>query len=131
MAAVPLGLILGSLDDQPAGPTGRPAAACCVRWPWPRPLALVPTLFDPPALVVAVLAGLCGFAIGAPGPGGQRRVRAGPAQRYRARAFGVVQGGLQLLQGAAVLAHRGAGPRFPVSTVVGAWSLGGVVLMIW
>lgn len=52
---------------------------------------------------------------------------------YRARAFGVVQGGLHLFQGVAVLATgflaaNTEGQTLP--TVVGLWSLGGVGLMI-
>ena len=50
---------------------------------------------------------------------------------YRARAFGVVQGGLHLLQGAAVLVtgalaqHNGN-----LALVVGLWSLGGLAAMV-
>ena len=48
---------------------------------------------------------------------------------FRARAFGVMQGGLQLSQGGAVLATGLLADRFPLPTVVGLWSVGGTVLM--
>ena len=48
---------------------------------------------------------------------------------FRARAFGVMQGGLQLSQGGAVLVTGLLADRFPLPTVVGLWSVGGTVLM--
>jgi hypothetical protein len=94
------------------------------------PLALVPAVVNPPITVVAGLALISGFAIGAllPVANGEF-VRALPTA-YRARAFGVVSAGLQLLQGAAVLATGALALRVDLPFVVGLWSLGGVLLMI-
>ena len=46
---------------------------------------------------------------------------------YRARAFGVMQGGLQLIQGGAVLVTGLLADHSPLPLVVGVWSVGGVV----
>jgi hypothetical protein len=48
---------------------------------------------------------------------------------YRARAFAVVQGLLQLSQGAAVLVTGIIGEHVRVPVVVGLWSAGGTLLM--
>jgi MFS family permease len=131
MGAVPLGAILGALmitrlvRPQTRQKLLRPLAVAI-------PLILVPAVFDPPVAIAALLAGLASFAMGAlvPVANGQF-VRALP-NAYRARAFGVVQGGLQVLQGTAVLVtgtiaqHNFRG----VPMVVGLWSLAGVALML-
>lgn len=129
MAAVPLGSILGALMiSRLVTPERRrrllgPLAIA-------GPLALVPALLNPPVPVVVVAAGLSGFAAGGllPVANGEF-VRLLPAQ-FRARAFGVVSGGLQLLQGSAVLATGALARHFHVASVVGAWSLAGVITMI-
>jgi len=128
MAAVPLGYLLGALSVSRlvAPPTRRqlirPLAIA-------TPLALVPALLDPPMVVVALLSCACGFAIGGLVPVANGLfVQALPTE-YRARAFGVVQGGLHLLQGAAVLITGGLAQLYPLPIVVGLWSLGGLVLM--
>jgi hypothetical protein len=129
MGAVPLGSILGALVVSRFTPPERrrqllrPLALA-------TPLALVPALADPPVVVVAVLAGACGFAMGGLVPiANGEFVRALP-NMYRARAFGVVQAGLHLLQGTAVLATGVLAQRVSLAVVVGLWSLAGVALMI-
>jgi len=47
----------------------------------------------------------------------------------RARAFGIMQGGLFIVQGTAVAVAGVAGQGVPVPTVVGGWSLLGVLIM--
>jgi MFS family permease len=128
MASVPAGWILGGLSvTRLMAPNTRqrfirPFAVCA-------PLALVPAIFSPPAGVVALLAGLCGFAMGGLVPVANAMfVRALPDE-YRARAFGVMQGGLALLQGGAVLVTGALAQVYELPLVVGAWSIGGVVLM--
>ncbi|MGE5828707.1 MAG: MFS transporter [Micromonosporaceae bacterium] len=128
MAAVPLGWILGGLSVSRLVPPRtrrrliRPFAIFA-------PLALVPAVTSPDASVVAVLAGLCGFAMGGLVPVANGLfVRALP-DAYRARAFGVMQGGLALLQGRALLVTGALASRFSLPVVVGLWSLGGVFLM--
>ena len=94
------------------------------------PLALVPAIFRPSAFVVAVLAAGCGAAMGALGPvANSQFVRRLPAE-YRARAFGVIQAGVQLLQGTAVLATGALSQKIAVPVVVGLWSLFGTALMV-
>lgn len=129
MAAVPLGSILGALT---ISRLIRPALRRQLLGPLAiaTPLTLVPMLTNPPTPLVVVFAGLCGFTLGGllPVANGEF-VRVLPSE-YRARAFGVVSGGLQLLQGSAVLATGLLARHFQVATVVGAWSLAGVVLMV-
>jgi hypothetical protein len=129
MGAVPLGLVLGSLAVTRLVPVAwrrrilRPLALA-------TPLALVPAVFDPPILVVAGLALASGFAIGALVPVANGEFVQALPNAYRARAFGVVSAGLQLLQGFAVLATGALALRIDLAVVVGLWSLGGVLLMI-
>jgi MFS family permease len=129
MAAVPLGSILCALTVTRLIPPARrrrllrPLGLA-------TPLVLVPAVFEPRVFGIAVMAGLCGFAIGGLVPVANGEfVRELPAA-YRARAFGVVQGGLQLLQGGAVLITGYLAHLWTLPVVVGLWSLGGVVLMI-
>ena len=80
--------------------------------------------------MVAGLALVSGFAIGALVPVANGEFVQALPNAYRARAFGVVSAGLQLLQGAAVLATGALALRIDLAVVVGLWSLGGVLLMI-
>jgi MFS family permease len=94
------------------------------------PLSLVPAIFAPPAVVVALLALCCGFAIaGLLPPANGMFVQSLPAG-YRARAFGVMQSGVQLTQGIAALLTGVLASRFDIPTVVGLWSLVGVALLL-
>ncbi|MCX5067145.1 MFS transporter [Micromonospora lupini] len=128
MVANPLGFILGGLlVSRLFGPTRRlalmrPLAVLA-------PLVLVPALFDPPPLVVALLAALCGFAVAGMLPMANGLfVRALP-DGFRARAFGVMATGVQIIQGFAVLATGLLAERFSIPVVVGVWSAAGVLLM--
>src|SRR5699024_8205416 len=94
------------------------------------PLALVPAVFDPPVAVAAALALVAGLAIGALVPIANGEFVLALPSAYRARAFGVVSAGLQLLQGAAVLVTGALAQRISVPVVVGVWSAAGVVLML-
>ncbi|MEV0427551.1 MFS transporter [Micromonospora sp. NPDC050495] len=129
MAANPVGYILGGLAvGRLVGPARRltllrPLAVLA-------PLVLVPALFDPPPVVVALLAAACGFAVAGVVPTANGLfVRALP-DGYRARAFGVMASGTQIIQGAAVLVTGLLAERFAVPAVVGVWSAVGVVLML-
>jgi len=129
MASVPIGSIVGALLVtrlvRPAtrGRLLRPLAVAA-------PLALVPVLTDPPLAAVAMLAGLSGFAVGAAAPIANGQFVQALPRAYRARAFGVVQGGLQVLQGGAVLVTGALATGTPISLVVGGWSAGGLVLLL-
>lgn len=129
MGAVPLGSILGALTV-----TRFVAPATRRRLLRPLglavPLALVPAVLSPPLIVVTILAGLSGFAIGAAAPIANGQFVQALPDAYRARAFGVVQAGLNLLQGGAVLLTGLLARSASVPVVVGLWSLAGVGLML-
>ena len=127
MGAVPAGMVLGAL-----------AAGRLLRPSWRRhavrplalatPLVLVPTIIDPPIVVAAALALAAGFSVGALVPVVNGEFVQTLPSAYRARAFGVVSAGLQVLQGFAVLAAGALAQRADLPLVVGLWSLGGVLL---
>jgi hypothetical protein len=129
MAAVPLGSIFGALLVSRFVTPGnrarilRPIAIA-------SPIALIPALFDPHVYIVVLLAGLCGFGIGALVPIANGQFVQALPNAFRARAFGVVQGGLHLVQGGAVLLTGLLAHVMPVSIVVGVWSAVGLVLML-
>lgn len=129
MVANPVGFILGGLlVSRLFGPSRRlalmrPLAVLA-------PLALVPALFRPAPPVVALLAALCGFAVAGMLPMANGLfVQALPAG-FRARAFGVMATGVQVIQGVAVLATGLLADRFSIPLVVGVWSSAGVLLMV-
>ena len=129
MAANPVGFIVGGLVVSRCFSPDRRLALM-------RPLAvlapavLVPALLDPPPLVVAALAGACGFAVAGLLPVANGLfVRALP-DGYRARAFGVMASGVQIIQGLAVLVTGLLAERFAIPGVVGTWSAVGTLLMI-
>jgi hypothetical protein len=84
----------------------------------------------PPVVVAAALALVSGFAVGALVPTANGEFVQAVPSAYRARAFGVVSAGLQLLQGAAVLITGALAQRLHLPVVVGLWSIGGVMLML-
>ncbi|MGA8116812.1 MAG: MFS transporter [Actinocatenispora sp.] len=93
------------------------------------PLSLVGALFNPPLPVVMALTALTGFAMSVILPANGLFVQVLP-HGYRARAFGVMQGGLQLVQGAVmILGGEVAEELLGVSRTVGLWALIGVALM--
>ncbi|MGV9215318.1 MFS transporter [Micromonospora sp. RB23] len=128
MVASPVGFILGGLlVSRLFGPARRralmrPLAVLA-------PLVLVPALFDPPPLVVALLAALCGFAVAGMLPMANGLFVQALPKEFRARAFGVMATGVQVIQGIAVLATGLLAERFPIPVVVGLWSAAGVLLM--
>ncbi|MGC5020608.1 MFS transporter [Micromonospora sp. DT47] len=129
MAANPAGYILGGLL---VGRFFTPARRLALLRPLAvaAPLVLVPALLDPPPTVVALLAAACGFAVAGMLPTANGLfVRALP-NGYRARAFGVMATGVQVIQGAAVLITGLLADRFSVPMVVGLWSAAGVLLML-
>ncbi|GIJ27580.1 MFS transporter [Micromonospora qiuiae] len=128
MAASPVGFILGGLL---VGRALTPARQQALLRPLAvlAPLALVPALFDPPPVVVALLAAACGFAVAGIFPVSNGLFVQALPNGFRARAFGVMATGLQVIQGAAVLVTGLLAERFPIPVVVGVWSTVGVVLM--
>lgn len=129
MVASPAGFILGGLI---VSRFVRPAlrARLIPVFMVVAPLALVPAFLDPSAIVIMAMAMVCGFAIaGLLPPANGLFVQSLPAG-YRARAYGVMQGGMQVTQGAAVLATGALASQFDIATVVGAWSLAGVLVLL-
>jgi len=129
MVANPIGFILGGIV---VGRLIRPDLRRRLIRPFAvlAPLALVPALLGPPVGGIALMAAVCGFAVaGMMPPANGLFVQALPAA-YRARAFGVMQGGMQVTQGVAVIATGILADRFGIPAVVGFWSLAGVVLLL-
>ncbi|QKW15883.1 MULTISPECIES: MFS transporter [unclassified Micromonospora] len=128
MASHPLGFILGGLlIARLVGPARRlalmrPLAVFA-------PLALVPSLLDPSPVMVALLAAVSGFAVAGMLPVANGLFVQALPDGFRARAFGVMATGVQVIQGAAVLVTGLLAERFPIPVVVGVWSVAGVLLM--
>lgn len=129
MAASPIGFILGGLV---IGRAVRPDVRRRLIRPFAvlAPLALVPAILDPPAALVALMAAVTGFAVAGLLPVANGLfVRALP-HAFRARAFGVMNTGMQIIQGAAVLVTGVLADRHGIPAVVGLWSAAGVLLML-
>ncbi|MDY7089504.1 MAG: MFS transporter [Actinomycetota bacterium] len=128
MAAGPLGYVVGGvLINRLAGPSRRDLLV--------RPLAvfsafaLVPAIAAPPAPVVAVLVALSGFAQGGVMPTLNGKFVLILPHGYRARAYGVMQTGLQFSQFGAVMVTGLLADHFWLPLVVGLWSVGGVIVL--
>lgn len=93
------------------------------------PLALVPALFDLGVAGIVAMAAVCGFAVAGMMPALNGLFVQALPDGYRARAFGVMQSGVQIMQGIAVLSTGLLASRFSLPTVVGLWSLAGVLLI--
>jgi MFS family permease len=129
MAAGPVGFVIGGLV------TGRLVTqATRHRLIRPltvlAPLVLVPAVTAPPVPIVVVLTLLSGAAMGGLMPTLNTQFVLCLPHGYRARAFGVMQQGLQVAQGGAVLLTGVLADHAPVPVVVGLWSVAGVVLML-
>jgi MFS family permease len=94
------------------------------------PAALIPALLNPSPVVVAVLAGISGFAVAGLLPVANGLFVQALPHGYRARAFGVMATGLQLTQGGAVLLTGMLAQRYDIPPVVGLWSVAGALLML-
>lgn len=129
MIANPIGFILGGLL---IGRLVRPDIRRALIRPFAvlAPLALVPALFDPPTVVVALLAASCGFAVAGMMPAANGLFIQALPHGFRARAFGVMASGTQVIQGVAVLLTGLLAERFSIPRVVGLWSAAGVLLVL-
>jgi MFS family permease len=130
MMAGPAGYIIGSLV---VGRLVRPDLRRRLIRPFAvlAPLTLVPAVVGPPAPVVALLAAMCGACLAGMVPASNGLYVQALPRQYRARANGVMQSGLQLVQGGTVMLTGALAAKFhTVSGVVGLWSLGGVLLML-
>lgn len=129
MAANPIGYVIGGLLMIRLV---KPAARRKLVRPFAvlAPLVLVPALVNPAPIWVALLAAASGFAVAGLLPVANGLFVQALPDGYRARAFGVMATGLQLTQGAAVLVTGILAERFDIPTVVGFWSIAGVLLML-
>jgi MFS family permease len=128
MAAGPIGYVIGGLlAGRLIGPARRDRLI--------RPLgviaalALVPAIAGPPPTVVAALVAVSGVAQGGLAPTLNGKFVLILQHGYRARAYGVMQAGLQLSQFAAVIVTGLLADRFRLPLVVGLWSIGGTLVM--
>ena len=128
MAAGPIGFVIGGLlTARLVGPAQRdrlirPFAVLSA-------LALVPALTAPPPTVVAMLVVLSGIAQGGLSPTLNGKFVLMLPNGYRARAYGVMQTGMQLSQFGGVLITGVLAERFWLPLVVGLWSVGGTAVM--
>jgi MFS family permease len=128
MAAGPIGFVLGGiLVNRIIRPAQRerlirPLAVLSA-------LALVPAIMAPPPPVVAVLAMIAGLAQGGVLPTLNAKFVLILPHGYRARAFGVMQTGMQVSQFAAVMITGVLADHFRLPLVVGLWSVGGTIAM--
>ncbi|GAA4434703.1 MFS transporter [Phytohabitans houttuyneae] len=129
MAASPAGFIIGGLVT---ARLLRPDVRRALIRPFAvlAPLSLVPALFGPSAVGIAVMAAICGFSVAGMMPAANGLFVQALPHGFRARAFGVMQSGTQIMQGAAVLATGVLAEHNPIPRVVGLWSLAGVVLIL-
>lgn len=129
MMAQPVGAALGALLLTRLIPPARRRTLMLI-FALAVPAVLVPSLFQPDLPAVALMALLCGFAVTGVLPTSNALfVRVLP-DGYRARAFGVMQMGLQLTQGAGIFAAGLLAEHMPLPVAVGVWSSIGLIVMI-
>lgn len=127
MASLPFGYVVGALI------VGRMLAPS-TRMKLIRPLALLTplalgfALLRPPFVLVLVIGAVAGFGNAVLMPLNGLFVQVLP-DAYRARAFGIMQGGMQVLHATAVLITGAIAEQFSVPVVVGAWAAGGLLLI--
>lgn len=94
------------------------------------PLSLVPAVFNPGLVVLVAMTVVSGIALAGMLPATNGLFVQALPPAYRARAFGVMQSGLHLIQGAAVTVTGWLAGHFALHQVVGVWAVGGVALMV-
>ncbi len=94
------------------------------------PATLVPMMFNPSAPVVAGLAALCGLCTAGMLPASNGLFVQALPRMYRARAFGVMQSGMQIALAAAVMTTAVLSNHTALPIVVGLWGLAGIVLVV-
>ncbi|MET7399992.1 MFS transporter [Dactylosporangium sp. NPDC005572] len=93
------------------------------------PLALVPSLFDPNIAGVVVMTLISGGALAGTLPATNALFVQVLPPAFRARAFGVMQSGVHLIQGGAIVFTGWLAEHFQLPNVVGYFSMAGVVAM--
>jgi MFS family permease len=128
MAANPIGWVAGALLIGRLVPPERRRGLIRVFGAL-APLVLVPALANPPAVGVVLMSAACGFCMGALLPAANGLFVQVLPNGFRARAFGVMQSGMQVIQGLAVVLTGLLADAFPLYAVVGFWSIAGVLLL--
>jgi MFS family permease len=129
MISNPVGFILGGLVvGRLLGPKRRQRLARLFAVAVPASLA--PAVLGLPVVGVLALCFLCGAATAAVIPATNGLFVQALPNAYRARAFGVMKSGIQVLQGLGVFVTGWLADRFALHTVVGAWGLLGVALVL-
>lgn len=128
MAGIPVGMVLGgTVVGRMLTPSTQEkvirALALLI------PMALLPAWFTPGLPTVLVMVTVCGFGISLMIPANGLFVRILP-DGYRARAFGVMQGGIQVLQGLTMVAVGAAADVLGVAHAVGITAVVGLVAMV-
>lgn len=126
MAAMPIGNVIGAVITRLMTPAQRLKLVKPVLLM--SPLFLVPALANPPFIVVFFLGVCTGVTATVIMPLNGLFVSVLPGD-FRARAFGIMQGGIQISFATAVLVAGALAESFPVPVVVGAWGICGLVLM--
>jgi predicted MFS family arabinose efflux permease len=126
MAAIPIGHVIGALCVRAMSPTRRLKLVKPVLLM--SPLCLVPALAHPPSAVVFLLGVCTGVTATVIMPLNGLFVSVLP-DGFRARAFGIMQAGMQVSYAIAVLAAGTLAEALPVPVVVGSWGICGLLLM--
>jgi MFS family permease len=126
MAAMPIGNVIGAFFVRVMTPARRLKLIKAVLLM--SPLFLVPALANPPSIVVFFMGVCTGVTATVSVPLNGLFVSVLPGD-FRARAFGIMQGGMQISFAAAVLTAGALAESFPVPAVVGVWGVCGLVLM--
>ncbi|MFC7480803.1 hypothetical protein ACFQX7_13280 [Luedemannella flava] len=131
MTSVPLGYFLGGLlFTRLTPPTVRTRLVRFLAVAVPA--SLLPVILEPGLVPTIVLGCVCGTVMGGLMPASNGLFVQALPDAFRARAFGVMQSGIQLLQGGAVLAAASLTQWLPVSlsVVAGAWAALALLIMI-
>lgn len=127
MAAGPVGAMAGGLViGRLVPPAARRRLICPLAMV--IPVALASALFDPPLPFVLALTTAVGVGLALTIPANVLFVGLVPDE-LRARAFGVMQGGLQLVEGAAILLGGALASWVGVSRAAGLCGLAGIVAL--
>lgn len=129
MAAGPVGFVFGGILVGRIASTQHRRHAMVRPFSVVAPVALALSALAPNPATVAVFVAISGVAQGVLIPALNGLFVLALPHGFRARAFGVMQGGLQLTQGAAVMLSGLAAQHWAIPPTVGLWSLGGLVLM--
>jgi MFS family permease len=94
------------------------------------PLTLVPAVFSPPLAVVCLIGAAAGVAVAGVIPTANGMFVQALPSTHRARAFGVMQSGLQVIQGGSILVVGSlAMPAAKLPVVVGWWGLAAFIIV--